>query len=332
MLGRMPTSDIRLDDKPLTLIGQLRACARLRHYSKRTEEAYVLWTRRFVRFHASRHPRNLGPADVRAFLTDLATRQRVSASTQNQAMAAVLFLYRDVLRAPLPWLDGVARARGPTRLPVVLSRTEVTAVLEAMAGAPKLVATLMYGAGLRLMEAVTLRVKDLSTSDRTITVRSGKGDKDRRTMLPERLIAPLRDHAAEVERMWRNDVRDKTFAVELPGALDRKIPSAARSWAWYWLFPAKRTYIDPATQSCRRHHLHETAVQRSVTAAAHAARIERRVTSHSLRHSFATHLLDAGYDIRTIQELLGHADVSTTMIYTHVLNRGGRAVRSPVDA
>jgi integron integrase len=322
---------VRLDDKPLTLIGQLRERARLRHYSKRTEAAYVLWTRRFVRFHAMRHPRMLGPNDVSAFLSDLATRLHVSASTQNQALAALLFLYRDVLRAPLPWLEGVERARTPARLPVVLTRAEVAKVLEEMSAAPKLIAMLMYGSGLRLMEAATLRVKDLNMTDRSITIRSGKGGKDRITVLPERCIASLRAHLVEVERKWRADLRDAAFGVELPGAFDRKVPAAARSWTWYWVFPASRIYIDRASGVHRRHHLHETVVQKAVVAAAHAARIERRVTCHSLRHSFATHLLESGYDIRTIQELLGHSDVSTTMIYTHVLNRGGRGVRSPID-
>jgi len=321
----------RPDDTPLTLIGELRKRVRLRHYSRRTETAYVMWTRRFVRFHHKRHPRTLGSDDVRAFLSDLAIRLHVSASTQNQALAGLLFLYRHVLDAPLPWLEGIERARSPARLPVVLTRSEVAKVLDEMTAAPKLMATLMYGGGLRLMEAVTLRVKDLNLTDRSITIRSGKGRKDRNTVLPERSIASLREHLAESERLWRADLRDAAFGVELPGAFGRKVPSAARAWEWYWVFPASRTYIDRATGEHRRHHLHETVVQKAVVAAAHAARIGRRVTCHSLRHSFATHLLESGYDIRTIQESLGHSDVSTTMIYTHVLNRGGRGVRSPAD-
>ncbi len=324
-------SPVRPDDKPLTLLGQLRQHVRVRHYSKRTEAAYVMWTRRFVRFHAMRHPRTLGPADVRAFLSDLATRLHVSASTQNQALAALLFLYRHVLGVALPWLEGVERARSPARLPVVLTRAEVARLLDEMTAAPKLMATLMYGGGLRLMEAATLRVKDLNTTDRSITIRSGKGRKDRITVLPERCVDSLRAHLAGAERLWRADLRDAGFGVELPGAFGRKVPSAARAWAWYWVFPASRPYVDRATGMRRRHHLHETVVQKAVVAAAHAARIGRRVTCHALRHSFATHLLESGYDIRTIQELLGHSDVSTTMIYTHVLNRGGRGVRSPVD-
>jgi integron integrase len=327
----MDIAPVRLDDKPLTLIGQLRAIARMRRYSKRTESAYVMWTRRFVRFHGMRHPRTLGPNDVRSFLGDLATRLRVSASTQNQALAALLFLYRDVLRAPLPWLEGVERARTPARVPVVLTRSEVAKVLEAMTSAPKLIATLMYGGGLRLMEAVTLRVTDLNVTDRSITIRSAKGRKDRITVLPERSIPSLRAHLAESERLCRADVRDAAFAVELPEAIDGQVPAAAREWAWYWVFPAVRTYIERSSGTRRRHHLNETVVQKAVVAAAHAAHIGRRVTCRALRHSFAAHLLESGHDIRTIQELLGHSDVSTTMVYTHVVNRGGRGVRSPVD-
>jgi integron integrase len=322
---------IPLDDRPLTLIGQLRAQIRLRHYSPRTEEAYVAWTKRFVRFHELRHPRNLAPADVRSFLSNLATEGKVAAATQNQALAALLFLYRDVLRSPLPWLDGIERAKRPARLPVVLTRDEVARVIDAMTGMPKLVAILMYGGGLRISEAVSLRVKDLDFDSRAITIRSGKGDRDRITVLAERLVEPLRDHLRRVERVWRQDLRGKTFCVEVPGAFARKSPAAPRSWEWYWMFPAARTYVATETNSRRRHHLHVTVVQRAVTLSANALHLGKRVTCHAFRHSFATHLLEGGYDIRTIQELLGHRDVTTTMIYTHVLNRGGRGVRSPAD-
>lgn len=324
------TFAIVLDDRPLTLIGQLRRRIRMRHYSARTEEAYVSWVRRFVRFHDRRHPRALNPSHVRAFLTDLAVRGKVSAATQNQALAAIVFLYRDVLRMPLPWLEGIERAKRPKRLPVVLSQADVARVLDGMTGMPKLVATVMYGGGLRISEAVSLRVKDVDFGARTITVRGGKGDRDRVTVLPERLVPVLRRHLKAVDRLWREDLRERAFAVEVPGAMARKAPSAPRSWEWYWVFPAARTYARP-DGGRRRHHVHKTVVQRAVVAVGQAMRLGKRVTCHAFRHSFATHLLEAGYDIRTIQELLGHRDVNTTMIYTHVLNRGGRGVRSPLD-
>jgi integron integrase len=292
----------------------------------------VAWVKRFVRFHSLQHPRSLTPADVRAFLSHLARDQSVSASTQNQALAALLFLYRDVLRMPLPWLEGIERAKRPSRLPVVLTRTEASRVIDAVPGTCRLLAILMYGSGLRVTEAVSLRVKDIDFESRSLAVRSGKGAKDRITVLPERLIEPLREQVEEARCRWRGDLADSTFGVELPGALARKLPGAGRQFAWYWLFPARRTYRDRSTGALRRHHLHQTGVQRAVSLAARAAQVDKRVTCHTLRHSFATHLLEAGYDIRTIQELLGHADLSTTMIYTHVLNRGGRGVRSPADA
>jgi integron integrase len=256
----------------------------------------------------------------------------VSASTQNQGLAALLFLYRDVLRMPLPWLEDIERAKRPSRLPVVLTRSEASRVIDAVPGRCRLLAILMYGSGLRVTEAVSLRVKDVDLESRSLAVRSGKGAKDRITVIPERLIEPLREQLEEARRRWRGDLADSTFGVELPGALARKLPGAGRQFAWYWLFPARRTYRDRSTGALRRHHLHQTGVQRAVSLAARAAQVDKRVTCHTLRHSFATHLLEAGYDIRTIQELLGHADLSTTMIYTHVLNRGGRGVRSPADA
>ena len=319
-------------ERPLSLIGQMRRRLRLRRYSPRTEEAYLEWVRRFVRFGGMRHPRSLTPADVRAFLSDLAEKRRVSASTQNQALAALLFLYRDVLRMPLPWLGALERAKRPKRLPVVLTRAEVRTLIDGLSGSVRLLAMLMYGSGLRLMEAVTLRVKDVDLESRAVTVRSGKGGKDRVTMLAESLVAPLREHLEAIERRFAEDLRDARFNVVIPDAIARKIPGAGRAFQWSWLFPASRVYADSATGSVRRHHLHESGVQRAVSAAARAAGLRKRANCHSLRHSFATHLLEAGYDIRTIQELLGHADVSTTMVYTHVLNRGGRGVRSPIDA
>ena len=327
----MTTPSTRLDDKPFTLVGQLRREIRLRHYSARTEEAYVSWTRRFVRFCGMRHPRGLQPSDVRAFLSDLATRGGVSASTQNQALAALSFLYRDVLRMGLPWIDGIAHAKRPKRLPVVLTRVEVSKLIGGMSGAPRLIASVMYAGGLRLMEAVTLRVKDVDFESHSITVRSGKGARDRITVLAESHVRPLKAHLEKVERLWRIDSRQQEFAIPLPDGFAAKSPAAARSWEWYWVFPGRRSHLSKAGDVRRRFHIHETVVQRAVTNAARALRLGKRVTTHAFRHSFATHLLQAGSDIRTIQELLGHRDVSTTMIYTHVLNRGGRGVKSPAD-
>ncbi|MGQ0646075.1 MAG: integron integrase, partial [Gemmatimonadaceae bacterium] len=276
---------IRLDDRPLTLIGQLRRSLRLRRYSPRTEEAYVAWTRRFVRFHGMRHPSGLEPADVRTFLSDLAIERGVSASTQNQALSALRFLYLDVLRMPLPWLEGLTRAKRPKRLPVVLTRGEVEQVIVGLSATSRLLAILMYGSGLRLMEAVSLRVQDVDIATRSITVRSGTGAKDRITVLPERLVQPLRDHIDAVERTHRSDLREPAFGVVLPDALARKNPSAARSLGWYWLFPATRTYVDRQAGVRRRHHVHETVVQRAVRFAARAAGSSKRVTCHSFRHN-----------------------------------------------
>jgi integron integrase len=325
----VPGMHNRLEDRPLTLLGRLRRAIRLRRYSVRTEEAYVDWVRRFVRFAGMRHPQSLTPADVRAFLSSL---RNVSASTQNQALAALLFLYRRVLRAPLPWLEGFERAKQRRRLPVVLTHNEVHILIDGLSGTRRLIATLMYGSGLRLMEAVSLRVKDVDFATRAITVRSGKGGKDRVTMLPESIVPQLQAHLEWAERGFREDLKDPRFGVALPDAMARKVPSARRAFLWSWVFPAHRVYVDSATGERRRHHLHESVVQKAVSRAARAAGLRKRVTCHSLRHSFATHLLESGYDIRTIQELLGHSDVSTTMLYTHVLNRGGRGVRSPADA
>jgi integron integrase len=261
----------------------------------------------------------------------LATRRKVSASTQNQALSAILFLYRVVLLQKFDWLDGIVKAKRPVRLPVVLSREEVKAILGHMRGTPWLMASLMYGAGLRLLECARLRVKDVDFSMGEITVRDGKGRKDRVTMLPYVLRAPLAEHVAQVKRQHDKDLRRKLGSVELPDSLDRKYPRAAWEWGWQWVFPATKFYLDRASDRYRRHHLHESVVQRAMKEAVRMAGIAKPASCHTLRHSFATHLLEAGYDIRTIQELLGHSDVSTTMIYTHVLNKGGRAVRSPLD-
>jgi integron integrase len=304
---------------------------RLRRLSPRTEEAYVAWVRRFVKFHGMRHPQILGEAEVTAFLTHLAVESRVSASTQNQALAALLFLYREVLGAPLTWLSNVVPARRSTRLPNVLTREEVRHVVAEVRGVSRLVVLLLYGAGLRLMEALELRVKDLDLPQAMLTVRGGKGDKDRVTVLPRSAVALLTAHLRQTSERHRRDLGAGYGSVELPHPLARKIPGAERSWEWQWVFAATRLYRDSATGVLRRHHLHETVVQREVNHAARRAEISKRVTCHTFRHSFATHLLEDGYDIRTIQELLGHSDVRTTMIYTHVLNRGGRMVNSPAD-
>ena len=328
-----PVSPSSPNSRP-RLLTALRAAVRVRHYSPRTGEAYVGWVRRFVHHNGDRHPAALDVAAVEAFLSDLATHHGVSASTQNQARAALLFLYRVVLEAPLPGLDGVTRAKRPPRLPTVLTRDDVDRVLAALgaARAPyQLVGQLLYGAGLRLMEGLELRVKDLDLARGELLVRAGKGGKDRVTVLPAVAGGALVGHLARVRAVHARDLADGGGRVATPGALARKMPAAAASWPWQWVFPATSRYRDPATGAWRRHHMHETAVQRAVRDAAVRAGIPRRITCHTFRHSFATHLLEAGYDIRTVQELLGHRDVRTTMIYTHVLNRGGRGVISPID-
>lgn len=317
---------------PTRLLDQLRTAVRVRHYSPRTEEAYVHWVRRFILFHGRRHPRELGTADLQGFLNDLATAQRVSASTQNQALSALLFLYKEVLGQPLGQIEGLVRASKPARIPVVLTRSEVQAVLGQLDGAPRLVAGLLYGAGLRLIEALELRVKDVDFERREVTVRQGKGRKDRRTMLPEATRDPLRAYLDEVRKLHQTDLANGFGRAVLPDRLDRKFPNASREWPWQFVFPASRICRDPRWGQPSRFHLHESVVQRAVTVAVRRAGIAKRASCHTLRHSFATHLLEAGYDIRTVQELLGHADVSTTMIYTHVLNRGGLGVRSPADS
>ena len=313
------------------LLDRVRAAARLRHYSRRTEAAYVAWIRRYIVFHGKRHPAELGAAEVTRFLSSLAVDGRVAASTQNQALGALLFLYRDVLEVDLPWLDGVVRAKRPERLPVVLTREEVAAVLRPLTGVPRLMASLLYGSGLRLLECCRLRIQDIDFARNQIVVRGGKGDKDRVTMLPAMLKADLARHLEAVRAQHQRDLQQGAGWVELPTALARKYPNAGREWVWQWVFPATRPYRDRETGQWRRHHLHESVLQRVVKDAARRTGIAKRATPHTLRHSFATHLLEDGRDIRTVQELLGHRDVATTQIYTHVLNRGPSAVKSPID-
>lgn len=310
----------------------LRARIEAKRYSARTWEAYAHWVRRYVRFHQGRHPRELAPSHVREFLTFLAQHDRVSASTQNQALAALLFLYREVLEQPMAAPLDHLHAKRPIHLPVVLTREEVACVLRAMTGVTQLMATLLYGSGMRLLECCTLRVKDLDLAQRSVLVREGKGRKDRVTMLADRLVGPLEAHLRGVRAQHERDVQAGAGCVVLPDAMRRKYgASAARRWTWQWVFPGTRVYRDEQSGERRRHHLHESVLQRAVTTAALAAGLSKRVTCHTFRHSFATHLLESGCDIRTIQELLGHRDVRTTMIYTHVLNRGGLGVRSPLD-
>lgn len=309
----------------------MRARMRRLGLSIRTEEAYVGWVRRFILANDKRHPRELGAREVEAFLTRLATHANVSASTQNQALSALLFLYREVLMQDLPWMENIRRAKRPERLPVVLGREEVAALLAEMGGVTWLMAALLYGAGLRLMECLRLRVQDVDFVRREITVRQGKGGKDRRTMLPTMAVEALQGQLAETRRLHERDLAAGYGEVWLPDALARKYPHATREWIWQYVFPASMRSVDPRSGATRRHHLDETVLQRAVKNAVRRARLDKPATCHTLRHSFATHLIEDGYDIRTVQELLGHKDVSTTQIYTHVLNRGGRGVRSPLD-
>jgi len=303
----------------------------MRHYSRRTEVSYVQWVRRYILFHGKRHPAEMGAVEVSAFLSALATVRHVSASTQNQALAALLFLYKEVLSVELPWLGEIVRARQPRRLPVVLTRAEVTLMLSKMEGVHALMARLMYGTGIRLAECLELRVKDVELARRELVVRQGKGAKDRITMFPASLLEDMVAHLASVRRVYEHDRSRDRPGVELPGAYALKNPSAARSWGWHWVFPQATLSADPRTGIVRRHHVFGQTFQRALKRAASRAAIAKPVSSHTLRHSFATHLMESGYDIRTVQELLGHKDVSTTMIYTHVLNRGGRGVVSPLD-
>ncbi|KAB8333686.1 integron integrase [Scytonema tolypothrichoides VB-61278] len=312
------------------LLDQAREVLRRLHYSRRTEESYIGWMRRYILFHHKRHPAEMGAPEVEAFLTDLAVTQQVAASTQNQALSALLFLYAEVLRQPLDVVHAV-RAKQPQRLPTVLTRAETRSVIDALSGTYQLMVKLLYGSGLRLMECVRLRVKDIDVPQRQLVVRSGKGDKDRVTPLPGSLFLPLQEHLGRVQLTHAQDLHEGYGEVYLPYALARKFPNAHREWLWQYVFPAEHRSLDPRSGSVRRHHLDESGLQKAVRRAAQQAQVPKHVTCHTFRHSFATHLLEDGYDIRTVQELLGHSDVRTTMIYTHVLNRGGRGVRSPLD-
>lgn len=316
---------------PPTLFTAVREAARLRHYSLRTEKTYLAWVRRFVRFCGGRHPRTLGSGEISTFLTHLAVDLKVSASSQNQALQALLFLYREVLQVDLPRLDSVVRADTPRRLPVVLTHDEVRKVFANLRGRARLVVGLLYGSGLRLSEALEIRVKDLELERRELVVRHGKGGKDRVTMIPAELVEPLESHLAGLEAWFRREREVGAPGVSLPNALKKKYPGASTSLGWQWLFPSHSYCRDPCDGTLVRYHVHPRTLQRTVQAAIRKAGINKPAGCHTFRHCFATHLLEAGYDIRSVQELLGHSDVKTTMIYTHVLNRGGRAVKSPLD-
>jgi len=317
--------------KPKKLLDQLRDAIRLKHYSYSTEKTYVHWARRYILFHNKRHPADMGAAEIEAFLTHLAKDENVSSSTQNQALNALLFLYRNVLQMDLPIPLHALRAKRSEHLPTVLSKDEVVRVLSGMQGLHQLMVKLLYGCGLRLMECMRLRVKDIDFEQSQIIVREGKGEKDRATMLPASLVQPLKEQIAFVRKLHEQDILQGFGSVELPFALSRKYPNADKELGWQYIFPSDRLSTDPRSGIVRRHHLDPSGLQRAVRAAAKLANVDKPVSPHTFRHCFATHLLEAGYDIRTVQELLGHKDVKTTMIYTHVLNRGPKAVRSPLD-
>ena len=328
----LPGSSPEGKPKAAPLLEQMRAVLRFKHYSIRTEQSYLDWVKRFILFHGKRHPKDMGPEEVRVFLTHLAVEGKVAASTQNQALNALLFLYQKVLNLELPYLNDVERPHRPRKLPVVLTRQEARTLLGAIAQPTyALMGWLLYGSGLRLMECVRLRVKDVDFSYRQLTVRDGKGMKDRVTLLPDRFHEPLRLHLAKVKALHDEDLAQGNGSVYLPFALERKYPHAPREWAWQYVFPAGKLSVDPRSAVKRRHHVGEKNLQDAVKAACRVSNLTKPASCHSLRHSFATHLLEDGYDIRTIQELLGHKDVETTMIYTHVLNRPGLAVKSPAD-
>jgi integron integrase len=320
-----------IQPSPPRLLDRMRDALRVRHYSLRTEQSYLNWCKRYMFFHGKRHPQEMGAVEVEAFLTWLAVEGQMAASTQGQALAALLFLYKQVLAIDLPWLDEVVRAKRPQRLPTVLTPEEVRAVLMRLEGVHALMARVLYGTGMRLMECLRLRVKDLDLARREVTVYQGKGDKDRRTVLPASVIPALEAQLAWVKQRWQRDREANLAGVQLPNALARKKPEEDKTLAWFWVFPARDVSVDPRSGIERRHHAHEQGIQRAIKRAVLAAGITKPASTHTLRHSFATHLLESGQDIRTVQELLGHSDVKTTMIYTHVLNRGPMGVISPLD-
>lgn len=321
-----------MESRPKKLLDQVRDAIRLKHYSYRTEQTYIGWIRRYILFHNKMHPKDMGGAEVEAFLTHLAVEENVAASTQNQALSALLFLYRYVLHQELECQLEAVRAKRSRYLPTVLTKDEVRSVLQQVSGVHGLVLKILYGSGLRLNEGLRLRIKDIDFAQRQIVVRDAKGNESRITMLPGSLIIPLQEHLQKVRQLHQRDLDQGYGSVYLPFALERKYPHADRAWIWQFVFPSPGYSRDPRSGVVRRHHLHETGVQRSLKQAVRGAGINKRVGCHTFRHSFATHLLEDGYDIRTVQELLGHKDVKTTMIYTHVLNRGGKGVRSPLDS
>lgn len=313
------------------LLDQVRNAMRVAHYSYRTEQSYIGWIKRYIFFYDKTHPQELNHTHIEAFLTHLAVVGKVSASTQNQALSALLFLYQQVLNIDLPFLDDITKAKRPKHIPTVLNHSEIKQLFLHLDGIHLLMAKLIYGSGMRLMDCLRLRIKDVDFERKEITIRDGKGSKDRITLLPHSLIEPLQEHLTKVKQQFERDKYNQLPAVETPFALAKKKPNAGKEWAWYWVFPSKTVSTDPISGIVRRHHTHEKALQRAIKKASLAANIAKPVSTHTLRHSFATHLLQSGYDIRTIQELLGHSDVSTTMIYTHVLNTNGLGVLSPLD-
>ncbi len=313
------------------LLDQVRNTFRAHHYSYRTEESYIKWIRQYILFHGKRHPAELGAEHIQEFLTDLAVRRKVAASTQNQALSALLFLYQKVLNIELPYLDDIVRAKRPVRIPIVMTRTEVAKVLDAMQGVHWLMASLLYGSGMRLAECLRLRIQDIDFEYLQVTIRDGKGAKDRRTTLSKALVPHLEQQFSRIRRVHDRDLEQRRPGVSLPYAIDRKYRGAANDWKWQYLFPSSRYAFIHMNQQQRRHHAHPSAIARAVKNAVRESGINKRATCHTFRHSFATHLLENGYDIRTVQELLGHSDVKTTMVYTHVIKRGGHAVKSPLD-
>ena len=334
-MNHPPRRSLSADRPPLQskrLLDQLRERIRYLHYSLKTEEAYLFWSRAYIRFHGVRHPKDMGATEVEAFLTHLTNARRVSVSTHKQALSALLFLYREVIGVDLPWMNEMARPTTPRRIPSVLTLEEVAAVLSRTEGETGLLARLLYGTGMRLMEGLRLRVKDLDIPRKVITVREAKGGKDRVVMLPQVLATPMSEQLDKARAVWTADRAAQQPGVETPHALDRKYPRAGETWAWFWVFPSPTLATDPRSGVIRRHHLYEQRLQRALKMAVTEAGIAKPVSVHTLRHSFATHLLQAGTDIRTVQELLGHSDVSTTMIYTHVLKMAAGTTRSPLDA